>query len=212
MPLLAPLLLIFMILHVPLLPAAEHKTVMTAFDRVHAFTISLESDLITHQDAIKVQPEKATELLTKHLPIHVDFNLMARYVMGRNWNKAAQSEQQEISVLFSHLLIRFYSNALINYLEKNTIQSGMIELLPFHDDPKSEYARVKTNMKVIPGAPQVRVNYSLYKTTPRGWMIYDLSVEGVSLVTSYRSSFNDIVKKEGVKGLISHLKAKNTAL
>jgi phospholipid transport system substrate-binding protein len=167
-----------------------------------------ENEIITHQQEIKKNPAITDDLITKHLVSNVNFLLMSRYVLGKNWKKAATEQKDEFAQLFESLLIRFYSKAFIEYLKKNHIEKGMISYLPFRAKSGSKYAKVKTEIKVNPETPKIQVNYSLYQGKTKGWKIYDISIEGISLVTSYRSSFNDIIKKESMAGLINHLRKK----
>jgi len=167
-----------------------------------------ESELINNQLEIRKNPAITDELITKHLVSNVNFLLMSRYVLGKNWKKATTQQKEEFVELFTSLLIRFYSKAFIEYLKKNDIEKGMISYLPFRAKSGSKYAKVKTEIKVNPDTPKVQVNYSLYKGKSKGWKIYDINVEGISLVSSYRSSFNSIIKKETMDGLLKHLHKK----
>jgi len=175
---------------------------------IQVMSQQFEHELITHQKEIKKNPVITDDLITKHLISNVNFLLMSRYVLGKNWKKAATQQRDEFVELFETLLIRFYSKAFIEYLKKNDIEKGMISYLPFRAKAGSKYAKVKTEIKVNPDKPKIQVNYSLYRGKTKGWKIYDISVEGISLVSSYRSSFNDIIKKETMAGLIEHLRKK----
>ena len=175
---------------------------------IQTMSQQFESELITHQQKIKNNPAITDDLITKHLVANVDFLLMSRYVLGKNWNNATTQEKDDFVQLFETLLIRFYSKAFIEYLKTNNIEKGMISYLPFRAKSGSKYVKVKTEIKLSPDKPTVQVDYSLYQGKKTGWKIYDISVEGISLVSSYRSSFNGIIKKETMSGLITHLRNK----
>ncbi|MFK5985384.1 MAG: ABC transporter substrate-binding protein [Pseudomonadota bacterium] len=167
-----------------------------------------ENEMIEHQSDIKKDLSIADELIHKHLVPNVNFLLMSRYVLGKNWKKADAAQQDEFVGLFKSLLIRFYSKAFVEYLKKHQIEKGMINILPYRAKSGSKYAKVKTEITVEPGAPKVQVKYTLFNSKTKGWKIYDISVEGISLVTSYRSSFKNIIAKEKINGLLNHLKKK----
>lgn len=176
---------------------------------IQTMSQQFENELITHQEEIRVNPAITDGLITKHLISNVNFLLMSRYVLGKNWKKTTTQQQDEFVQLFKALLIRFYSKAFIEYLKNNQIEKGMITFLPFRSKAESKYAKVKTEIKVNSGTPKIQVSYSLYHGKTKGWKIYDINVEGISLVNSYRSSFNQIIKKESMAGLITHLQKKS---
>jgi phospholipid transport system substrate-binding protein len=167
-----------------------------------------EDELLRHQKDINNKPSITDDLIIQHLIPNVNFLLMSRYVLGKNWKKASTPQQEEFVQLFKTLLIRFYSKVFVDYLKTNQIETGMTTLLPFRAKSDSKYAKVKTEMKVNSDKPKIQVNYSLYLSKKNGWKIYDISVEGISLVSSYRSSFNQIIKKESMAGLMNHMKNK----
>ncbi len=167
-----------------------------------------EKKLLIHQKEIKKNAAIADELINKYLVPNVNFPLMSRYVLGKNWKKATATQQQEFIKLFKQLLIRFYSKAFIEYLQKHSVEKGMINFLPFRGKKGAKSAKVKIEIKVNADTPPIQVKYTLYKGKSLGWKIYDISVEGISLVTSYRSTFKQIVAKEKMSGLIAHLQKK----
>jgi phospholipid transport system substrate-binding protein len=83
-----------------------------------------------------------------------------------------------------------------------------MKVLPSRVKPGDDDATVR-NQFIRPGGKPVLIDYSMRKT-PQGWKIYDIVVEGVSLVLTYRSEFDAVVKQEGIDGLIKRLTQKNT--
>ncbi|MBF0263859.1 MAG: ABC transporter substrate-binding protein [Gammaproteobacteria bacterium] len=179
-------------------PLEAIQTIMTA----------LEKDLLADQQKLKANPEYTSGILEKHILPIINFKIMSQYVLGKHWRKATKLEQQEFNRLFSQLLIRFYTKAFIEYVKTNNIHSGMIEFLPYHAKENSKQARIKTKLKLTPSSPPIAVNYSLYNSKKSGWKAYDISVEGISLVTTYRSSFDQIIKQSKMPGLLKHIQEK----
>jgi len=101
------------------------------------------------------------------------------------------------------MLVRVYSNAIQPY-EGQTIQVSPVRMKPGDTE-----ATVHNTFKRAGGGKPVGFDYSMRKTD-QGWKIYDIVVEGVSLVLTYRSEFDSLVKQEGVDGLIKRLAAKNS--
>ena len=120
--------------------------------------------------------------------------------MGRNWAKATQSEQKQIASEFGKLLTRTYSNAI------STLKDLDVEVKTTRVTTPNVDVTVKTQM--IGRAQPVTIDYGLINS-PAGWKVYDVTVEGISLVAAYRDEFNGLVSSSGVQGVIDALKKKN---
>jgi phospholipid transport system substrate-binding protein len=136
---------------------------------------------------------------SKVLP-HFDFERMTRLTVGRHWNSASAEQKEALQREFKNLLIRTYSAAFTSY------QNQSVEVKPLKG-AAAESATVQT-MVVRPGNKPIEVNYDLGKS-PEGWKVYDVAIEGVSLVTNYRSTFATEIKQGGIDGLIKALREKN---
>ncbi len=169
---------------------------------------AFEKDLVAQQDNIKENPQLTKELITRHILPNINFLLMSRYVLGKNWNKASEEERERFVDLFTRLLVHFYSKGFNEVIHKYQLSTGMISYLPFRSKKGARFVRVKTRVKLQADKPAIRIDYSLYQSKKHGWKIYDINIEGVSLVTSYRSSFNQIIQKHQMSGLLKHLQDK----
>lgn len=137
----------------------------------------------------------------KILP-NFDFDRVSRLVLGRNWSNATPEQQAEFQKEFRSLLLRTYASALSKYRDQT------IKYLPFRSQPGATKASVKTQI-LQPGGQPIGIDYTLEKG-PNGWKVYDIVIENVSLVTSYRSQFNDEIRQSGgMDGLIKKLAEKN---
>jgi len=137
---------------------------------------------------------------TKVLP-HFDFTQMTQLAVGRYWRQATPAQQQQLVTQFRTLLVRTYAGALAAF-NKQTI-----EFKPFNMPAGSTDVTVNTQVKQ-PGAQPIPIDYSLEQTAA-GWKVYDVSIDGVSLVTNYRSSFGSEIRKNGVAGLLRTLTNRN---
>jgi phospholipid transport system substrate-binding protein len=144
----------------------------------------------------------ATLAEEKVLPFF-DFARMTRLAMGRNWAQATPEQQTNLTKEFKTLLVRTYSTALAQY------RNQTIEVKPLKLDPKDTETTVRTLVQGGAGGG-IPIDYSMEKQA-NGWKVIDVLVDGVSLVTNYRSAFNDQIKKDGVDGLIKGLAARNSA-
>jgi phospholipid transport system substrate-binding protein len=146
------------------------------------------------QKALKLAEEKV-------LPL-IDFEEAARLAVGRAWAQATPEQRKKLVEEFRKMLVRTYSNAISAY-EGQTMQ-----VLPVRMKPGDTEVTVH-NRYIRAGGKPLPVDYQMHKTD-QGWKVYDITVEGVSLVLTYRSEFDAIVKQEGIDGLIKRLEEKNT--
>jgi phospholipid transport system substrate-binding protein len=142
----------------------------------------------------------ANVIETKVLP-HFELTRMTQLAMGRNWRMATPDQQKTLTAEFMTLLVRTYSTALATYRDQ------AIDIKPLRAAPDATEVTVKSNVK-RPGAPPIAIDYDLGKTAT-GWKVYDVKVEGVSLVTTYRDTFASEVRENGIDGLIKSLATKN---
>ena len=143
---------------------------------------------------------KLSALAEQNLGPRFDFERITRAAAGRNWNKASAEEKKELIGQFSKLLIRTYASAIANLKDLDIRIKGSRVNAPDKD------VTVRTEMV---GRPQpVAIDYSLGKVG-KDWKFYDVTVEGVSLISAYRDEFTTIIGTSGVAGLIEQLKAKN---
>lgn len=163
-------------------------------------------------EAIHNDPEVARQLINDNLVPKINFPLMSRWVLGKNWKKATPEQQQEFIAEFQKLVVKFYSKALIEYLSKNNLPDNIITFKPFRGELKGKYATIRSQVNPPSGSEPIKVNYDLYHSKSGLWQVYDVSVEGISLVTTYRSSFKQIISQQGMDALLSELKDKNSKL
>lgn len=129
---------------------------------------------------------------------HFDFQAMARRVLATHWAGATPDERTRFVALFTELLTRTYWRRIATY------RGAPIEFVAerVRDDG---YATVATVVQTETAA--VPVDYRLQHTSA-GWQAYDVAIEQVSLVRNYRGSFQDIVRKDGIAGLLARLETK----
>jgi phospholipid transport system substrate-binding protein len=161
--------------------------------------------VIKEDKAIQAGDRKKTIALVeeKVLP-HFNFTRMTALAMGPNWRKATPEQQQALVNEFRTLLVRTYSTALTAY------RNQVIDVKPLRAKPGDTDVLVRSEVRQS-GTEPVTLDYSMEKTA-NGWKVYDVTVGGVSLVTTYRESFAAEVRNAGVDGLIRSLAEKNRQL
>lgn len=136
----------------------------------------------------------------KVLP-HFNFVRMTRLAVGRNWSQASEAQKAALTREFQTLLVRTYSTSISQY-RNQTIDVKSAKLAPQDKD-----THVKTVVNQ-PGGHPIPIDYGM-ELTDKGWKVYDVVVDGVSLVTTYRGSFNDQIQKSGIDGLVKMLSDRN---
>lgn len=139
----------------------------------------------------------------QYLLPHVDVVGMSRSVLGRNaWNKATPAERQEFTTVFTDLVIRTYAAPLAEY-------SGETITFSSQQSVDGKFARVNSLIKRNNGQT-IPLSYALV-TKGGNWKVYDLSVEGVSLLQSFRNQFGQVLQNSDMKTLISQMKQRKMA-
>ena len=145
--------------------------------------------------------KKILELVDSKVLPHFDFTRMTQLAVGKHWRAATPEQKQALTTEFRNLLVRTYTKAFTVYRDQT------VEVKPFKMPSGATEVTVKTVI-IKPGEPNVPVDYDMEKTET-GWKAYDLAVEGVSLVTNYRSTFSEQIQQSGIDGLIKTLVEKN---
>jgi phospholipid transport system substrate-binding protein len=146
--------------------------------------------------------QKAVKLAEEKVLPYVDFEQATRLAVGRAWNQATPDQKKRLVNEFRNMLVRTYSNAIQGY------EGQTLKVLPSRGKQDPEDTTVRTQFIRAGGQP-LPIDFSMRKTG-EGWKVYDITVEGVSLVMTYRSEFDAVVKQEGIDGLIKRLASKNT--
>ncbi|MFC6805280.1 phospholipid-binding protein MlaC [Methylophaga thalassica] len=150
-------------------------------------------------------PDKIYSLVEQILMPYFDFEKMSKLALGKNWRQLDNEQRVKFVEEFRLLLIRTYSTAMLEYTNEE------IRLLPFRDDVSRK--RVTVPMEVVqPAGPPIPMSLALYENDDNAWKVYDVKIDGVSLVTNYRSSFATQIRNKGVDNLISDLADRNAKL
>jgi phospholipid transport system substrate-binding protein len=170
-------------------------------DMVRKVTADVLDAIKSDQQLQAGDRKKALALAEQKILPHVDFRESARLATGKAWPGATPAQQDQIVSEFRSMLVRIYSNAIDVY------RGQTMKVQPVRLPPGATEVTVR-NQFLRAGQPPVPVDYAM-KKMPAGWMIYDITVDGVSLVLTYRDEFDQITRTSGVDGLIKRLKEKN---
>jgi phospholipid transport system substrate-binding protein len=142
-------------------------------------------------------PEKLDALVANVLLPNFDVDYAARLVLGQPWRTATPDQRQRFVKAFYHSLLHNYGNALLNFT------AGNFTVLPYRGDPNETQASVRTEIKKSDGS-KVPVLFTLHKT-PQGWKAWDVVIDGISYVKSFKTDFASEVQQKGLDELIARL-------
>ena len=167
---------------------------------------SLLNAMKARNSEIKQDKSIAYQLVDDIVLPHIDFRRIGRLVLGKYWRRANENQRERFTAEFRDFLIRTYVTAMVEFSDQIISHADNVRYLPFRgDDPEDVTVRMEIN---LPDRPPVSVLYRLY-LKESAWKIYDLSVEGISLATTYRSSFASAIRRGGIDKLINKLANRN---
>lgn len=178
---------------------------------LESVSMKMINALNDNRDKIKSDPEVTQKLIEEILMPHLDFITASKYVLGNAWDSATREQKIAFIKAFRSLLLRFYSSALTEYLSThNEKLDPKIMAFQKPGDLNQPTITVRSDVQPKSGKP-VPVNYQLHKTR-KGWKVFDVSVEGVSVITTYKTSFASEIQQSGLDALIASLNERNRKL
>ncbi|MFA7557803.1 MAG: ABC transporter substrate-binding protein [Hydrogenophaga sp.] len=154
------------------------------------------------QERLKANPDLIYPLVEDIVLPHFDFVRMSQWVLGKHWRAADAAQRERFTNEFRNLLVRTYAKALLEYTDQT------IEYLPLLAGDNADRVVVRTQIVQKGSAYPIPINYNMYHRAD-GWKVYDISVDGVSLVSNYRTSFASEIRIGGIDDLIAKLESMN---
>jgi phospholipid transport system substrate-binding protein len=155
------------------------------------------AELDANRAMYQKDPSKVDSLVANVLLPNFDIEYAARLVLGQAWRTATEDQRKRFVAAFYHSLLHNYGNALLNYT------SGNFTVLPYKGDSGDTQATVRTEIKKSTGE-KVPVNFSLHKTDS-GWKAWDVVIEGISYVKSFKTDFAAEIQQKGLDEVINRL-------
>ena len=158
---------------------------------------SLKMLLQNNQERIKTDAAYVYQLADEVIAPRVDFNRLSGLALGKHWRRATAAQKKEFMKQFQRLLVRTYSTAFREFGDWS------LRFVPRRDAADAVKVIVRSKIQRS-GAPPVSVNYRMHQKDG-DWLAYDVVIEGISLVTNYRSTFAKEVRRNGMDGLIKRV-------
>jgi len=169
---------------------------------VHKTTEEILALIKANREAYANDLNKLYKMADEKVLPNFDFTRMAQWVLGINWRRATPEQRVGFTREFRGLLVRTYATALLSYKDQKIIY------LPLAGKPGDTDVVVRTEVKQTSGGPNIPIHYSFYKKND-DWKVYDVSIEGVSLVTNYRSVYASKIRDGGMDALIASIAQSN---
>jgi phospholipid transport system substrate-binding protein len=155
-----------------------------------------QADVIAPDALIKNTVQDAALVDAKVVP-HFDFVRMTQLAIGKNWRSATPAQKEALVTGFRNMLVRTYTKVFTVYRDQ------AIDVKPLKMSADDSEVTVKTTISK-PGTQSIPVDYEMKKAAD-GWKVFDISIEGVSMVLSYRGTFTSQIQQNGIDGLIKTL-------
>ena len=160
---------------------------------------SILKELEANRAAYVNNPNNVRALADKYLLPYFDTRYSAQLVLGKYWRTATEDQRTRFIKAFQDSMLQNYGNALVNFT------ANKLKVQPGHVDPGADQASVSTTINRDNGTT-VPVIYVLHKT-PEGWKAWDVKIEGISYVKSFRDDFAAQIDQKGLEAVITRLES-----
>jgi phospholipid transport system substrate-binding protein len=174
---------------------------MEPSDIVRMTTEKVLERIKSEKESLRADPGKMYNLVSEMIFPHFDFGIMSKWVLGKHWLEADEEARETFVEQFRKLLVRTYATALLNFSDQS------ITYPPIDQTGSANTALVKQQI-TQPGSATIPIIYRLHNKSG-DWKVFDVSVDGVSLVKTYRASFGSIINNDGLSGLLDSMTSKN---
>lgn len=166
-------------------------------------TVREVTDIVLQDKAIQAgDQEKILQLVDSKVLPHFDFKRMTQLAVGKYWRTATPQQREALITEFRNMLVRTYTKVFTVYKDQK------VDVKPLRMNDSDTEVTVKTGIG-LPGTATTQVDYEMKKAVD-GWKVFDISIEGVSMVLSYRGTFTSEIQEGGIDGLIKTLSDKNS--
>ena len=197
--LLRTLLLIFSVLasNPGFAQSDPQQTLQTSID-------SLVKEFTTHRTKFEENKGELYAFAERAIDDNWDFGKMAQLVLGKNWRRISDDQKQRFTQAFKNLLVRTYATTMFKYTGKEAIALEA----PIYKGTGNKRAVINASGTLGDGSEPIPLAFSMFLDKDGMWRIYNISAAGISLVTTYRSSYGQIIAAKGIDSLIDSINAK----
>ncbi len=181
-----------------LLAAEVIESPVALLERTSTHVINILNE---DRELLREEPERVYRIVDEYILPLLDEVTMAKLALGKNWKKATREQKIVFVNEFKQLLMRTYSKSLLEF------KGQQINYFPVKLPADATKASVKAEV-IQAGGPPIPLAYRV-RVKNNKWKVYDIKIDGVSLVTSYRGTFTQEIRKSGIDGLLEYMHEKN---
>lgn len=156
-------------------------------------------------ERLREDPTLINQLINDTVIPIIDLDSMGKLILGKYWKKASAEQRTSFVAEFKDMLIRTYAKSLVDY------GHAKVNVLPARDKEEGKYYTVQSELDVGSGRPALQVAYIFRKNKQTEWKVFDLAVDGLSLVKNFRASFNQEIRETSLDALIARLANTNNS-
>lgn len=184
------------------------QAAMTAQETINQGILRMLDELKANEQSLSTDPDAAAALIDRETKDSFDFDLVARLAMGKYWRDASPEQQAVFKREFRTMLVRFYGKALMQGLAARGVPSAdRFKVLPGNEKPDDKFTSVLVRLTRSDGS-NITLEYGMRRSNDV-WKVYDVKVEGISVVMSYRNNLAREINQKGIDGLLAELIEKN---
>lgn len=172
-------------------------------DVLEASIDNLLTEFNAHRSELETDKAKLYAFAERIIDKNWDFDKMSQLVLGKSWRRVDEDQKKRFTAAFRGLLLRTYSSVMFKYTGKESIQFKA----PVFKGKSNKRATVAASGNLGDGS-SIPLSFSMFLNGDEQWRIYNVAVSGVSLVTTYRTSYNQIIASKGIDYLINSINAK----
>lgn len=164
----------------------------------------LVTEFTAHRSEFESDKSKLYAFAERTIDDNWDFGKMAQLVLGKNWRRIDDDQKARFTEAFKDLMVRTYSTTMFKYTGKEAIELEA----PIYKGKDNKRAVVIASGDLGDGSEPIPLSFSMFLDIDDAWRIYNISAAGISLVTTYRSSYGQIIAAKGIDSLIDSINAK----
>ncbi|PVZ71914.1 MlaC/ttg2D family ABC transporter substrate-binding protein [Pelagibaculum spongiae] len=178
--------------------ADDNADGIAAVQLVDSAISKMLQELNQRKDEIKTDDTVVPDILRRQVVPYFDVVRMSKISLGKYWRKLTTDQKRQFLARYTELVIDTYSKAFGSY------NGERVEIVDKVSKVRKGKTTVRTRILRDVGAP-VSINYKMYTAKSGMWKVYDVQIEGISMVSSYKSQFSSTIKKDGINGLMEKL-------
>jgi len=192
--------LMLLLLVVPFARAAGTIDSSSPQQLIDSSSKALLADLDANREKYRRDKKALYKVVDETFLPHVDVNFAAQQVLGKHWRTADAAQRTRFVTAFKQSLLQTYGDALVEFT------ADRLRVLPYQGDPAAERGTVRTEIRRSNGS-LVAVNYSMRKNASGEWKAWDVVIEGISYVKSFREDFGLEIEQKGLEAVIRRLES-----